>query len=334
MRYRSVVTSPHAASLRIRQDGSSYVLGTSAGLPLDAVRAVAAIAGVDATTGAWPDGVAELTPLLLTTERTGGINLREQSTSSSGLVRTLGRGTILVSLTGPTAQGPSPSGGRGSWTFVAASPSHLGWVSGRYADPYRGCVPDVRRVAAELAPERADAFVRDATIADVGVLVGGRSIRGFVFVARDPESSVSHVGIYTRDAQCALTRLRTMRLPGFVESTFLTGTVETGGQSLLLVGMHDGHAAGSRDVVTWSAWVVDGGERPVWQEQHPTGGTLPEARRGIVTGPTTHGPNREDGYWPLRIKVPRQGLVWYVWNGRTLEPVPTTPTGVVEELLE
>lgn len=89
---------------------------------------------------------------------TVNLNLREGPATEHDIVRALMQGTIVVALHGEIDGRTSEPGGRGHWSWVAASDEGTGWSSSRFLRDYDGRIPSL----GDFRAERRDA-VRRAT---------------------------------------------------------------------------------------------------------------------------------------------------------------------------
>ncbi|MDQ3035970.1 MAG: SH3 domain-containing protein, partial [Myxococcota bacterium] len=271
---------------------------------------IASIAGDAAVIEGAPSASqldAMLEPALVRT--TTRSNVREGASASQPLLRSLPDATLVVALYGAIGAARSEGGGRGTWTRAVAAEGTEGWIASGLLHPWEHCVPSVEAIGgAHVIASWTD------------VHEGDRDSRGLLLF--EPEGVAgdrrSRVRIATTDASCAIAEM--IELPrgrDVIEEIIVTRTQREGGHTLVLLGSRDAGPRRADGRMRWSAHAL---RAPVaaWEIELRTGQNLPDARRDGIAGPYFVGPDREAGFWPLRVRISGGGRTWYRWDGETL----------------
>lgn len=155
-------------------------------------------------------------------------------------------GTIVSAVRGRVGSRESRIGERNTWVYLLASPRIDAWGAGNLVEEHTGCMPSPDRFIAELPATNRERAAR--TLVTMLIDLPGREPRpavAFASVLRyrsGERSGRVRVGIYERDASCALgRRLHRVDLDGRFFGLGVTSTEAGRGETLIAIGTGHWH---------------------------------------------------------------------------------------------
>jgi len=278
--------------LVVRPLGDGWVLATAS--PGHAQRIAAALGGVAVRAElepAQPESI--LVPRLFRTN--ARTNVRHGPAQASGLIATVTNEALLVGLVGTVDGQASGAEETEGWVRVYASSSLDGWTARRLLEEDSRCAPAI------------DAFQPEETLSRARLRAASRVMDAFLGV-----DGAGVVRIYETDEQCTLTLLHTLRTPGAIADAFVS-EVTNDGDSVLVLGEWPSGRIAADGRQQWTARLLSEPDHVVWTRDLASGQNLPDARREGLGGPFSRGPDAVEGFFPLRIRRPRE-RIWLVWN--------------------
>jgi len=256
---------------------------------------------------------------------------RTPTTDAPNVLRVLPHDTVVVAL---HESGDSDEG----FLQVVVSRRQRGWVTARFLAPLEGCVPSRAaildeslayleevyggEVYDELEDEADDVFGQAERAAEESLAVRtriwseGRPRSAFLLITPDVYGAAEIVA-YALDAECELERLTTHRLGGALGEVFLTETLRGGGQTLLVASHAPRDSLGADGILQWSATPLHR-RREVWSAQLPTAESLPDHRRGSVSGTRDRAGRARREPFALVVRRPGEERQWWIWQGDRL----------------
>ncbi len=312
-RFRNVPEGPTREGVRFIEEAGEggWIAISLAYVSASAARTMAARMGSAAID--W-DGSIEyaLAPEIYRTSVS--LNVRSAPDPRAELIRTLPRGTVVVGLTGHVEGQESKLGASGSWMYVIPSQHHLGWSASRFLERDSGCLPETEQVVSDLSATDPQAFYGDTVLARLRLRRDGLGQDGFLGVSRDPGHSRSIVGVFRRDAGCALTPELVVPISGWVVDVLTTETEDTGGDTLVFIAWQQGPAPHREGLETWTGYRV-GHDRPIFEATVPSSQELPRGRRASFAVRLQHDAEGEAGYFPIRIRHADGRREFFQWDG-------------------
>lgn len=159
----------------------------------------------------------------------------------------------------------------------------------------------------ELPKEQRHHVSHDTVVSAVHFRKDGKSRHGFMFIARDTDEKVSHVGVYgvRSAATCKLDHGFTIHPAGFVEEAFLTLSQPSAGETLVVVGSHPEAQIDDAGRVTWTVHRLnDPAAAPIFERTLTTGLNLTRKARVRISGGVKVGHHADRHYHALTITSP------------------------------
>jgi serine/threonine protein kinase len=258
-----------------------------------------------------------LTPVLLRTN--SSLHVRAAPQAEAAEVAALQPSTIVVGVLGELNGTTSAQTARGDWVYVVVQRSIAGWSSAAYLDRHSRCITSASAVRELFPTDRQSALLEATSLRPVtSVRVGERRTAAYAFHARDEQTRVSYLGVFSSDRRCVGERIASFVQPASISNFyFLDATRDAGPTLVVLQGpTPDGGTAGDE---TWQAFEL-GRTDLLWSTVVASGESVAWNARARVT----FARNERfgvPGYWPIRVRTVETDT-YLVWDGETLVPEP------------